>query len=138
MSQMSICKDCNHQCCEHVSPMVTPHELHNIEQKLNIKIPTYIDDSLVHLGNVPGYTDHIRIKPTCPMYREHVGCILEYNDRPTICRLIPWIPHMFRTNDWDLLLDVSRCKELSPDWCKTYDDAKKEFDKILEGDPDWH
>jgi len=137
MSEIPTCKRCTHQCCENVHPMVTPRELYVIEKKLGIVIPTYIDNNLEHLSNIPAYSSRIRIQSPCPMFKKEFGCILSHDERPVICQLIPWIPHLFRTNDWDILLDTNRCKELSSDWLNTYDQVKKEFSKILATNPDW-
>ena len=130
MSLLNNCMNCVNHCCRR--PLISETEIQNIKNKYNINLELS-DNETQHLTKIYKY----RIKgPVCQLLGKH-GCILDYEDKPFICKIYPWIPYQFIPPTWELLLDVTRCDKTSQDWVMTYPAVKKEFDKIIDSDPAW-
>lgn len=130
MTEHSWCAKCSNHCCR--SPLITTFEACNIKKKYGIELKLVPNDT-THLTNI---YEHRISGPICQLFGLH-GCILDYSDRPSICKIYPWIPYSFIPGEYELLLDVDRCGSLSKNWTTTYIDAKKEFDQILKNNTDW-
>ncbi|HQM06937.1 MAG: YkgJ family cysteine cluster protein [Candidatus Paceibacterota bacterium] len=130
MTLLSNCANCINHCCRR--PLISEQEIQNIENKYNITLELSNNETQ-HLTKI--YKNRIK-GPICQLLGEH-GCILNYEDKPVICKIYPWIPYQFVPPAWELLLDVTRCDKASQDWTLTYLTVKKEFNKIIDLDPAW-